>query len=70
MRNASFPEYHFMLVKTGRIWCLDCGSWDFQEIQAAKVKERLSNPRAQVILCTSPSDDETVIQKIIKAYNR
>jgi hypothetical protein len=70
MRNAPFNEYHFMLVKSGRIWCLDFGSWDFQEVQAAKVKERLSNPKAQVILCTSPTDDDTVIQKIIKAYNR
>jgi len=68
--NLAFNQYHFLLVRTGRIWCFDCGSWDKDTVRAAQIADKRDNPKSQSIMCTSPSDDDTVIQRIIKAYNR
>lgn len=68
-KPVTFPQYHFLLVKTGGIWCLDCGTWDFQSIKQSESALCKVFDKWNVKLCSSPSDDERVITKIISAYN-
>lgn len=67
-KPVSFNQYYILLVKTGRIWVIDCGSWDKDEINSKAYELRQENLRWKVI--TSPSDNEVIINRIVKEMNR
>lgn len=69
-KPVSFAQYHFVIVKSHGIWCLDCGSWDYEEIRTYEKETAKVEGEKNVKLCSSPSDDERVVQRIIKAMNR
>lgn len=68
--NLKFDMYYILLVKTHGIWCLDCGNWDEIVIQHAKREENRLNPSNQTKICTTPSDNDLVVQRIVKEMNR
>ena len=69
-KPVTFAQYSFLLVKTGRIWEYECGSWDETEMKLVERENIEALGKARVSLCTSPSDDETIVQRIIKEMNR
>lgn len=69
-KPSTYAQYSFLLIKTGRIWCIECGSWDETEMKIVERENVKSLGRARVKLCTSPSDDDLIVQRIIKETNR
>ena len=69
-KPVSFQMYHFILVRTHGIWCFDSGTWN--DIEGYKLNHDALHEygRNNVKACTSPSDDETVLNRIVKAMNR
>lgn len=69
-KPVSFAQYHFLIVKLHGLWCFDCGNWDFQEIKKLEKEAQELYGKANLKLCTSPSDDERVTNRIVKEMNR
>lgn len=68
-KPVSFSQYHFLIVKLHGLWCFDAGTWDFQEIKQLEKEACELYGKDLVKLCSSPSDDDTVTNRIVKAYN-
>lgn len=69
-KPVGFPQYYFLIVKVGRIWCIDHGSWSRTVVEQALREEKRLNPGNKAKICTSPSDDDKVTQRILREYNR
>lgn len=68
--NLKFDMYYILLVKTHGIWCLDCGNWNENVIRHAQREENRLNPSNKTKICTSPSDNDQVVQRIVREMNR
>lgn len=68
-KPVSFPQYYFLLIKDHSLWLLDSGSWDFQEMKQAERDAKQEYGNNNVKLCTSPSDNEQVVTRIIRQMN-
>lgn len=67
-KPVSFNQFYILLVKTGRIWTLDCSSWNRDEIESKAIEIKHEGLKWKLV--TSPSDNETVINRIVKEMNR
>lgn len=51
------------------MWMYDSGAWDENLMHHSHKEAKQEYGANNVKLCTSPSDDENVITRIIRAYN-
>lgn len=68
-KPVSFPQYHFLIIKDHSLWLFDSGTWDETEARQIERNAKDEYGQSNIKLCTSPSDDDQVITRIVRAYN-
>lgn len=68
-KPVTFPQYYFLIVREHGMWMFDNGTWDFQEVKQSEKALCDEFGKSHVKLCSSPSDDDLVVNRIVRAYN-
>ena len=69
-KPVEFAQYHFLIVRFNGIWRFDSGTWEENLSHSMLMDAKKEYHQSDIKLCTSPSDNETVLTRIIKEMNK